>query len=47
VPDDVTITEIDEDALLALNFSGELSDEEIRALYNIKETYAFVPIKEK
>lgn len=41
-----TITVLNEDGLLAANFAGVVPDEEIKALYTQKETFAFVLIKE-
>jgi hypothetical protein len=41
-----TITVINEDGILAANFSGILSDVEISRLYSEKETYAFVLLKD-
>jgi hypothetical protein len=32
---------LNEDAVLAANFSGEISDEELKALYDESETFAF------
>ena len=32
-----TITVLDEDAILALNFSGDLSDEELQSIYTTSE----------
>lgn len=43
---EVTVVEFDESALLAANFEGLISDDEIRALYTTKEIVACVPIKE-
>jgi hypothetical protein len=36
-----TVTMLDEDAILSLNFSGEISDEVIKMLYSEKESFAF------
>jgi hypothetical protein len=36
-----TITVLDEDAILSLNFSGELPDEAVQQMYTEKRTYAF------
>ncbi len=36
-----TITVIDEDALLAANFEGVITDAQLAALYEEKDTYAF------
>lgn len=41
-----TITVLNEDGLLAANFAGVVPDEEIKALYTQKETFAFVLVKE-
>ena len=41
-----TITVINEDAILALNFSGEITDKDLKALYDEKETFAFYPMYE-
>lgn len=41
-----TVTVLNEDGLLAANFAGVVPDEEIKALYSEKETFAFVLIKE-
>ena len=44
-----TITEvvINEEALLAANFAGTLSDEDLATIYTSKESFAFVQVKEK
>jgi hypothetical protein len=36
-----TITVLDEDAILSLNFSGELPDEAVQRMYSEKESFAF------
>lgn len=36
-----TITVLDEDAILSLNFSGDLPDEAVQQMYSEKETFAF------
>jgi hypothetical protein len=41
-----TITVINEEAILALNFTGQISDKELKALYDEKETFAFYPVYE-
>lgn len=42
-----TITEVilDEDKVLAANYAGKLTDEEVEALYSNKESFSFVPVK--
>jgi hypothetical protein len=42
----VTYVEIDEDKVLAANYLGTITDEEMAALYTTNVTYAFVPVKE-
>lgn len=42
-----TIQVLDEDALLAANFAGQIPDDEMQALYSQKESFAFVLVKEK
>lgn len=42
-----TITVINEDGILAANFSGVIPDDEISALYTEKESFAFVLVKDK
>jgi hypothetical protein len=37
---------LDEDALLAANFAGDIPDDDMKALYTRKESFACVPIKE-
>lgn len=41
-----TITVINEDEILALNFIGEITDVDLKALYDEKEMFAFYPIYE-
>ena len=36
-----TITVLDEDAILSLNFSGELPDEAVQQMYTERKSYAF------
>lgn len=36
-----TITVLDEDAILSLNFSGEISDNVVKMMYDEKESFAF------
>jgi hypothetical protein len=36
-----TITVLDEDAMLSLNFSGEIPDEAVQKMYTERKTYAF------
>ena len=36
-----TIEVIDEDAILAANFEGQITDEQLAAIYEEKDTYAF------
>jgi hypothetical protein len=43
----VTYTVLNEDAILALNFSDKISDKDLKALYDEKETFAFIPITEE
>lgn len=43
----VTETVINEDAILAANFKGTITDEQLAQLYQSKETFAFVLVKEK
>jgi hypothetical protein len=38
---------LNEDALLAANFEGAIPDEEFKAIYTEKETFAFILLKEK
>lgn len=42
-----TITVINEDAILAANFDGKISDEEMASLYTEKETFALILVKDK
>lgn len=41
-----TITVINEDAILAANFAGRITDVDLKALYDEKETFAFYPVYE-
>lgn len=41
-----TVTVLNEDAILGLNFSNEITDVELKALYDESETFAFYPIYE-
>lgn len=41
-----TVTVLNEDALLAANYNGAVSDDELAALYSEKESFALVLIKE-
>lgn len=41
-----TITVLDEDAVLAANYEGKISDAELSALYSENESFAFVMEKE-
>ena len=41
-----TITVLDEDAVLAANYSGDIDDDELKALYDESETFAFYLIEE-
>lgn len=41
------VTVINEDALLAANFDGTITDKELASLYTKNESFAFVPIKQK
>lgn len=43
----VKIEVLSEEGILAANFEGIISDKELEALYDTKETFAFDPIKEK
>jgi hypothetical protein len=40
------ITVLNEEAMLALNFTGRIPDTELQALYDVKETFAFYPVYE-
>jgi hypothetical protein len=40
-----TITVINEDGLLAANFAGVIPDDEVKALYQEKESFAFILLK--
>ena len=42
-----TIVVLNEDGLLAANFDGTIPDEEMKALYSEKETFALVLVKEQ
>ena len=42
----ITETVLDEDALLAANYAGKVTDAEVEALYSNKDSYSFVPIKQ-
>lgn len=42
-----TITVINEDGILAANFSGDIPDSDISDLYSEKESFAFVLLKDK
>ncbi len=41
-----TVTVINEDAILALNFSGQITDVDLKKLYDEKESFAFYPMFE-
>lgn len=41
-----TITVLNEEGLLAANFSGKISDEEMQEVYSQKETFALILVKE-
>jgi len=38
-----TVVVVDEDAILAANYAGSITDKELAALYEEKSTYAFYP----
>lgn len=38
------VTVLNEDAILALNFTGGIPDTELQALYDVRETFAFYPV---
>lgn len=40
------VTVINEDAILAANFAGEITDVDLKRLYDEKETFAFYPMYE-
>lgn len=40
------VTVINEDAILALNFQGKVTDKDLKALYDEKESFAFYPVYE-
>jgi hypothetical protein len=42
---EVSYTEIDEDKVLAANYDGKITDEEMASLYTTNTSYAFVPVK--
>ena len=42
----VTHTEIDEDAILAANFEGRITDEEMAALWDKSESFAFYLVED-
>ena len=42
----VTVTEINEDAILAAAFEGKISDEDLKSLYDETETFAFYLVDE-
>jgi hypothetical protein len=41
-----TIVVVDEDAVLAANYAGQITDKELASLYAEKTTYAFYPTEE-
>lgn len=41
-----TVTVLDEDAILAANYAGTITDKELAALYEEKTTYAFYPTED-
>ena len=43
----VTVSNINESAILALAFEKVISEEELQSLYDIKETFAFIPQRRK
>lgn len=42
-----TIVQLDEGKILALNYTGTISDDDLEALYTVEESYAFVPQRVK
>jgi hypothetical protein len=45
--EEVTTTMINEDAILAAAFAKTITEDELQALYDVKETFAFLPQRSK
>jgi acyl carrier protein len=45
--EEITVVQINEDAILAKAFSGEISEEDLKEMYDVTETFAFVPQRAK